>query len=681
VVGGAGQMIFKKSITAKVLAALFLILLIGQSLGALILIEYTRSALFESLEKRMQRAAAITAGISSGPLLSLDYAVIDTYIEEIMKDEDILSVNILDRSGKIVRESVKKASDDVHSVNPFLYKQTMSMEMPVIAGGAKIGEVQVAYSAKTINRNISESMLTISLYQIIMLLFVGVIMLFLFARNIKKPVSQIQGIIEKMTRGELSADVPDLGENEIGNIAQGISFLAQSLSKTVSKLNATAVNVSMAIKQVDVTYTNVIGGTTKQSAAVKDVIRFIQNANKAQSDISDSTEKLASLSTENVSSLIELKTTSEEITSNNQRLLKATEDSYSVVAQMNHTAKAISKNSSEALTAVENTSASVEEIGASVREVEEHARSSSKMAEKVKEITSESGMLSIVNAVEGMEKISFEVKKSSEIVQRLGKRSSDIEKVLSVIKDVTEQTNLLSLNAAILAAQAGEYGKSFSVVADEIRALSERTANSTREIGGIVKSIQQDIRDTVYSIDSANLKVEEGNSLVIKVGDALRDILAAAEKSTEMAKAIERATEEQSIGLRQITEAVEDIRKMMNNIAKSTKDQDNALSYLLDGVGEVKEVADLSKRGTEEQAIGTRGISRNLELADDRITKISLAVVNQKRLHDDIIQAMEQISGIGTSTVKDMEEVSLSLNTLAGEIDILKKEMEVFKIR
>jgi methyl-accepting chemotaxis protein len=118
-------------------------------------------------------------------------------------------------------------------------------------------------------------------------------------------------------------------------------------------------------------------------------------------------------------------------------------------------------------------------------------------------------MMSVVNAIEGMENISEEVKKSAEIIQRLGIRSVDIEKILSVIKDVTEQTNLLSLNAAILAAQAGEYGKSFSVVADEIRGLSERTSSSTREIGGIVKTIQQDIKDAVFTIDSAKEKVEE----------------------------------------------------------------------------------------------------------------------------------------------------------------------------
>ena len=674
-------MMLKNSITAKFISALFVIFLIGQLIGAMFLIMFTRSALLDSLEKRIRRAAVTTAGVSSGLLLSSDYTLIDAFIEEVLKDDDINAVHILNAAGKVVRESVKTTDSDIATINPFYFKKDMAISVPVTASGSRIGEVLIDYSAKSVNKNIYESIVTIFLCQILVFLVIAMLMVFFFNRHIKRPVLQINRSIEKITMGDLTIEVPDLGENEIGGIAKGILFLLERLTLTVSKLNSTAVNVSMAIKQVNVTYNNVTDGMTKQSDAVKDVTRAMQNAYKAQSEVSDNSEKLASFSIENVSSLIELKATAEEIATNTQRLLKATEDLYGVVTQITQAGKTISKMTSGALIAVEDTSSSVEEIGASIREVEEHARESSKMAVKVQDITSDTGMEAIMNAVEGMNNISAEVQKSFEIVERLESRSADIEKVLSVIKDVTEQTSLLSLNAAILAAQAGEYGKSFSVVADEISALSDRTASSTREIGGIVKTIQKDIRDAGSSIVSAKSKVDEGNSLVLMVGDALKDILNASEHSTEMTRAIERAAEEQSKGLKQITAAVEDIRKMMQNITKSTSEQDHALSFLLESVGEVKEVADMSKRGTEEQAIGTKGISKNLELANERITRISQAVLNQSKLNDSIVVAMDKINTIGNSTVKDMDEVSASLNTLFGEIEVLKKEMEVFRLK
>jgi methyl-accepting chemotaxis protein len=133
--------------------------------------------------------------------------------------------------------------------------------------------------------------------------------------------------------------------------------------------------------------------------------------------------------------------------------------------------------------------------------------------------------------------------------------------------------------------------------------------------------------------------------------------------------------------LKQITSAVEEIRKMMSSVAKSTKEQDNALSNLLEGTGEVKEVAELSKRGAFEQAEGTKLISRNLDLANDRIKQISEAIVGQKKLHSSIIDAMDKIGDSGTSTIRDMEDVSVSLKTLAQEIETFRQDMEVFKIK
>jgi len=674
-------MIFRKSITAKFIVLVFLVLFIAQSIGTVAFLLYIRSSFLEEIRTRMKMSAAIVAGVSAYPLLSYDYSLIDTYLEEVAKDEGITSIHIFDSKGKVVREKIKAEAADISSANPLHIRKSMTEKVQVKSGGAGIGEIVINYTGKSVNDRINKSIILISVYQGIALALIGFVVIYFFNRNIKRPVVKINAAIGKITTGDMTVAVPDLGDDEIGGIAKGVAFLEERLSTVIVKLNSTTVNVAMAIQQVDSTYKNVTGGITTQSDEVKDVIRSIQNAAKSQAEISDGTEKLSGFSAENVSSLLEMKETSEEIAFNVQRLFKATEDSYSVVVQMNQVAKAIAENAGRTFSAVEDTSASVEEVGASIRGVEEHANESSKLAEKVREITSGVGMPSVVDAIEGMGNISEEVRKSAEIIQRLGVRSGDIEKVLSVIKDVTEQTNLLSLNAAILAAQAGEYGKSFSVVADEIRGLSERTSISTREIGGIVKNIQNEIKEAVYTIDSAQGKVEEGNSLVVKVGDALRDILNAAGQSAEMTKAIERATEEQSLGLRQITLAIEEIRKMMNSVVKSTKEQDNALGYLLEGAGEVKEVAELSKRGAFEQAEGTKLISRNLALANDRINHINEAVLNQQKLNSSIMDAMDKISKIGGATVRDMGDVSTSLKTLTREMDTLRQDMGIFKVK
>ncbi len=669
-----------KTMTGKFFFFVLIVLLISQTLGTIILFYNTKSALHNSLLERMESIASLVANVIATPLRDGNMDEIQFHIDEVIRDDDITSVHILDSNENLLRENIKTQDVGQEAVSLFLIRKSDPVRIPISAQGDNIGFVVLDYSARRLNEKIMQSMVLISLYQGIMLLVIGIIVILFFNRNIKKPVDRINRAVEKITSGEISTAIPDLGENEIGSIAKGISFLSERLSGIILQLNNTIVNVSMAIKQVDLLYKNVIKGISEQSMAMSDLMKSIHSANSSLGEISNSTGELSKFSTENVSSLLETKASAEEIAEHSLRLYSLTGEFYDSVVQLNQSAESKSTDAQEALSAVEETSASVEEIGASIKEVEEHAADSARLAENVRTITSDTGMLAVVDAVEGMEKITAEVNSSSEIIRQLGMRSKDIEKVLSVIKEVTERTNLLSLNAAILASQAGEYGKSFSVVAEEISALSDRTANSTREISEIVKSIQKDIKSAVSSIDNAKGKVETGNTLVMKVGDTLKHALTEADKSTEMTQAIKRATEEQSLGLRQITTAIDGIRNMMKNITLSTTEEVKSLGYLLNNVTNVKKIADVSKSATEEQAAGIRTMSRNLELANDRIVHINGATLDHKTLNDEVIKAMNTIDGLGKGIINDMEDVSSSLNSLSEEIEILKNELGVFKI-
>jgi len=291
------------------------------------------------------------------------------------------------------------------------------------------------------------------------------------------------------------------------------------------------------------------------------------------------------------------------------------------------------------------------------------------------------GIDAVSDAINSMDTLVAEIKSSSEIVSRLSGRSADIEKILKVIKDVTVQTNLLSLNAAILAAQAGEYGKSFSVVADEIRGLSDRTAASTKEISSIIKTIQSEIADAVKAINSSMNRAGESHTLVYKSGEDMSRALEVSRTSAAMAEAIERATEEQAKGLKQIAIAVENIRKMMEHTAKATQEQQKGTAHPLESVSDVKDAADIVKRGAEEEAAGIKAVSMNLELADERIKQVGEATSSYQKVNDSTAAAMEQMRAIGMTTIKDVEEVSISLTTLFNEIELLKKEMSAFKVK
>lgn len=669
----------KGSLAVRFIVIVLLVLMVGQGALWLWFVNSQKGHYSATLKDKMRTPANLLATVSASAILNSDYSNLDQYIEILTKDEDILSIKVMDKKGDVIREKLLKTEESGKSLNPFYIPWSNLYSVPVKSSGESIGNIEIVYSGQKANEDI-RYLLTISpLGQFIVFVFIIYAIYFFFQRHVGKPIEILNEKIKKATAGDLTVEIPEFKNNEIGNIAEGLRFLVDRLVLTINKLRSISDNVSMAINQMNLTFRNVTEGTQKQSGSTNSTISFINQAKMSQDQITGDTGKLVDFSNENVTSLLEMKATADEIAGSTGKLFKATEDAYSVVAEMTQTAKAIAANTEETSAAIEDTSASVSEINASVREVETNAKESASLASKVTEVASEVGMMAVVDAVEGMEKISAEVRHSAEIITRLGARSADIEKILSVIKDVTEQTNLLSLNAAILAVQAGEYGKSFSVVADEIRALSDRTASSTKDISNIIKTIQAEISEAVKAIDSGMNRVDEGSAMVYKVGSALRETLIASEQSANMSRSIERATEEQVRGLKQITLSVENIKKMMEQIAKSTQEQQKGTSHLLESVSDVRDAADIVKQGTEEEATSIKMISKNLELADERIKKIGQSTASQQKMNESILSAIENIKIIGMTIIRDVDDVSLSLTTLRDEIELLKKETEVFK--
>jgi methyl-accepting chemotaxis protein len=279
-----------------------------------------------------------------------------------------------------------------------------------------------------------------------------------------------------------------------------------------------------------------------------------------------------------------------------------------------------------------------------------------------------------------MDEIIDSVDKTLELVRDLNIKSKDVEKVIEVIADVTKQTNLLSLNAAILAAQAGEYGKGFSVVADEIKTLADKTASSAKEITDIIKAIQNGITEVAHVTENSKIIVENGNALVIRTGEALNDVIEGAQKSAEMANTIQKATKEQVKGIVQIKESMEMITLTAEHVTKATHEHEIGSEHLLGVSEKVKEVSDLIKRSMQEQNVGIRMISKNLELTNEGIKQIADGTSEQGKTNDDILSAAERIRVICHNTLVIAQEMVASFNSLYQESEALSKDMEGFKL-
>lgn len=193
----------------------------------------------------------------------------------------------------------------------------------------------------------------------------------------------------------------------------------------------------------------------------------------------------------------------------------------------------------------------------------------------------------VEESILGMRRIATVVKASTETTRVLGASSNQIGQIVSVIDDIADQTNLLALNAAIEAARAGEQGRGFAVVADEVRKLAERTTKATKEIADMIKHIQNETKDAICSMEQGTKEVDQGIQLVDAAGDSLREIVLLSQKVTDMVSQIAEANMRQANSSKDIAQSVGEISGVahetavgVQQIAKTAEDLDRLTENL-----------------------------------------------------------------------------------------------------
>ena len=233
----------------------------------------------------------------------------------------------------------------------------------------------------------------------------------------------------------------------------------------------------------------------------------------------------------------------------------------------------IASGSEEQSLQTSEVAAAVEEMTQTILETTKNVSMASEASKQYGNIAKEGG--SVVNkTIEGMNKIAEVVKKSAGTVQALGKSSNEIGEIIQVIDDIADQTNLLALNAAIEAARAGEQGRGFAVVADEVRKLAERTTKATKEIALTIKQIQHETEGAVESMQEGTIEVEKGRELADKAGTSLNQIIAGADKVVDIVTQVAAASEEQSSASEQISKNIEKI----SNVTKQSSNNLHRIS-------------------------------------------------------------------------------------------------------
>jgi len=212
----------------------------------------------------------------------------------------------------------------------------------------------------------------------------------------------------------------------------------------------------------------------------------------------------------------------------------------------------------------------MEEMNSTIAETTSNAERAATNAKDAGEIARKGGNV-VSDTIEGMNRIASVVGEAASTVEVLGSNSEQIGEIIQVINDIADQTNLLALNAAIEAARAGEQGRGFAVVADEVRKLAERTTKATKEIEGMINAIQNDTGEAVRSIELGNKEVEKGRELALSAGESLEQIIEGSVSVVDVVGQVAAASEQQSSAAAEISKSIESISNVIQEAANGTQ--------------------------------------------------------------------------------------------------------------
>lgn len=687
----------REKLELKILTLVVVLLLIGIIAAGFMVLTIEKKSLYSITESSSEATARIIAKDIERTMLEGRADITKSLVHELKTASGIEEIKVLhfegreafERQSPATEKDVMKIISDTkapHTVRDvkrlIFYKPLENKEQ---CKGCHASEPQILGAVKTSisieqEYNKSTNLIIIVILATILACFCFSIVLWMMIRRmIINPVKLLEEGATRLAAGDMAFNVTVRSRDEIGRFTHAIRDSLLSISNILRRIKEVSGRISRVAEDVEKESKRVVDGTMLETEAITNISSSIEEMNAAISEIADGTEGLAASAEETAASMEEMVTSITQITKNTEDLSTAVETTSASIEELSATIREVSMNANELTTAAQDTQSAILEISSSVKEVEERARESAALSDKVKKDATTFGMISVEKTIQGMQNIKASVEKTADYIKKLGGRSEEIGKILNVIDEITDQTTLLALNAAILAAQAGEHGKGFSVVADEIKDLADRTSESTQEIATLIQTVQQEVSDAVDAMDAGLKSVETGFKVTSEAADALRKIVETSKKSSDMSAFIEHATTEQTRATKMVADAMEKVLAMVGQIAKATTEQNKGIQLIMKATEKMSDFAKHVKTATNEQSQNSRQISQAVELVSDKSQQISRAIHEQKVGSNQIWTSVEKIKDLPRENKDRAYKMNQLLKDLRKDAELTTLEMEKFK--
>jgi len=499
----------------------------------------------------------------------------------------------------------------------------------------------------------------------------------LLKRSIGKSRQRIRRIrvaLRAIGRGDMShrLDVTSMGD--FHSEALALNHLAEAVGGSLERMNRLTHNLQRLPAEIADALAEVDQGAENQESAVEETASLLATLNTSIQGINKEIDELARHNEESSSAITEMGTTVDKVARSAVTVDRVVDASASAVHQMGAQIRRVAESADSVQQVAEETAASIAQMDHAIREVGNHVQSASELTEKVTS-TAEDGTRAVGATIDGIARIRDMTLDARSALEGLDGRIAEIGEIATVIGGISDETNLLSLNAAIIAAQAGEHGKAFAVVAEQVKTLARRTTTSAKQIEELIAAVQEESANAVQAMGAGIDAVEEGVDRSRVAGESLEAIVLSSRDASGRVSEIARAAEEQARNSKHVADSAQQTSEHIQQISSAMKEQTQAADQLLSNSTEAVEMCRQVSRATEEQRETALFISTNVTSITEMIRSIQAETTAHEKTSAIVATTIDTIRDNANKSCQRIPEVVRIVSDLQQQSEAVGDEV------